>query len=164
METGDETLVKSAAEVVKDVCYNYRDQMTAGMIIGGWDARRGGQVYAIPIGGMIVRQAVAIGGSGSSYIYGFVDASFKEGMQQDDCVEFVKKCESVCKKSVSVTSDPKLSAIQIIEWYRISGLGLAIARDGSSGGVIRIGVITKDGVKRLVFTPTMNEYPKFYEG
>ena len=49
-------------------------------------------------------------------------------------------------------------------WILFSGLGLAIARDGSSGGVIRIGVITKEGVERLVFTPTMNEYPKFYEG
>jgi len=135
METNEPSLVKAAGEVVKDICYNYRDQMTAGMIVGGWDARLGGQVYAIPIGGMIVRQAIAIGGSGSTYIYGFVDAAFKEGMKEDDCVDFVKKC-----------------------------LGLAIARDGSSGGVIRIGVITKDGVKRHVFTPTMNEYPKFYEG
>ena len=93
METGDAPLVKSAAEIVKDICYNYRDQMSAGMIIGGWDARHGGQVYAIPIGGMIVRQAIAIGGSGSTYIYGFVDAEFKEGMSRDDCVEFVKKCK-----------------------------------------------------------------------
>jgi len=135
IETGQPPLVNVAAKVVQDICYNYRDQMSAGMIIGGWDVRKGGQVYAIPIGGMIVRQAIAIGGSGSSYIYGFVDAQFKEGMQKEDCVEFVKKC-----------------------------LGLAISRDGSSGGVIRVGIITKDGVERRVFTPTMPEFPKFYEG
>lgn len=135
IETGEPPLVNAAAEVVKDICYNYRDQMSAGMIVGGWDSRLGGQVYAIPIGGMIVRQAVAIGGSGSTYIYGFVDAVFKEKMAKEECVEFVKKC-----------------------------LGLAIARDGSSGGIIRVGIITKDGVERRVFTPTMPEFPKFYEG
>jgi len=135
IETGEPALVKSAGEVFKDVCYNYRDQMTAGIIVGGWDARFGGQVYAIPIGGMIVRQAVAIGGSGSSYIYGYVDSKFKENMPKEDCVEFVKQC-----------------------------VGLAMSRDGSSGGVIRVGIITKEGVERRVFTPTMNEFPKFYEG
>ena len=38
---------------------------------------------------MIVRQPISIGGSGSSYIYGFVDANFKVGMQKDECIRFV---------------------------------------------------------------------------
>lgn len=39
---------------------------------------------------MLVRQPVAIGGSGSTYVYGYVDANFKVGMKQAECVEFVK--------------------------------------------------------------------------
>lgn len=41
-------------------------------------------------------------------------------------------------------------------------LALAMSRDGSSGGVVRMCVITKDGVERL-FVPG-NELPKFWEG
>lgn len=41
-------------------------------------------------------------------------------------------------------------------------LALAMSRDGSSGGVIRMCVITKEGVERL-FVPG-NELPKFWEG
>jgi len=48
------------------------------------------QVYSIPLGGMCVRQSCAIGGSGSTYIYGFVDANFKKNMTKQECMEFVK--------------------------------------------------------------------------
>ena len=39
-------------------------------------------------------------------------------------------------------------------------LGLAVARDGSSGGVLRLAVITEEGVTRSVFTG--QEIPTFY--
>jgi len=133
IETGDEPLVKSAAMVFKDTCYEYRDKMSAGIIVGGWDEHLGGQVYAVPIGGMLARQKVAIGGSGSTYVYGFVDANFKENMSREECEQFV-----------------------------IRALALAISRDGSSGGCVRIGTITKDGIERRVVLG--NELPKFYEG
>ncbi|KAG6859627.1 Proteasome subunit beta type-6, partial [Termitomyces sp. T159_Od127] len=41
-------------------------------------------------------------------------------------------------------------------------LALAMSRDGSSGGVIRMCVITEDKVERL-FVPG-DELPKFWEG
>ena len=47
------------------------------------------QVYSVPIGGMCVRQQVSIGGSGSSYIYGFMDANYKPGMTKEQCMELV---------------------------------------------------------------------------
>lgn len=37
-----------------------------------------------------------------------------------------------------------------------------MARDGSSGGVVRIGIITKDGIERHVFAG--NKLPQIYEG
>lgn len=36
-----------------------------------------------------------------------------------------------------------------------------MSRDGSSGGVVRLGAITKDGVERKVIVGT--DLPKFYE-
>ncbi|XP_064610453.1 proteasome subunit beta type-6-like [Liolophura sinensis] len=132
MEMGEEPLVKTAAHVFQDLCYNYRDSLTAGIIVGGWDKKEGGQVYSIPIGGMIVRQPFAIGGSGSSYLYGYVDSNFKEGMDKDTCLKFTA-----------------------------NAISLAINRDGSSGGIIRLAAITKDGVERV--TLTGDQLPKFYE-
>lgn len=82
----------------------------------------GGQVFSVPLGGMLIRQACTIGGSGSSYIYGLVRENYRENMPKEECVEFVKKCV-----------------------YH------AMYHDGSSGGVCRIGIITKEGIERRVF-------------
>ena len=43
-----------------------------------------------------------------------------------------------------------------------AALALAMSRDGSSGGVIRMCVITEEGVERL-FVPG-DELPRFWEG
>ena len=55
-------LVKMAAQQFRQLCYEYRDQLSAGIICAGWDKREGGQVFSIPLGGMCVRQPFAIGG------------------------------------------------------------------------------------------------------
>lgn len=89
MENNHPPLVNTAANVFRELCYNYRDQLMAGIIVAGWDKRHGGQVYSVPLGGMLVRQPVSIGGSGSTYVYGYVDANFKEGMSKDQCIDFV---------------------------------------------------------------------------
>ena len=99
----------------------------AGLIIAGWDERHGGQVYSIPIGGSLHKQAYAIGGSGSTYIYGFCDANWEEAMDQEDAVDFVK-----------------------------DALREAIKWDGSSGGVIRMVVMTARGAERHLYLPNDN--------
>ncbi|GLD72889.1 proteasome subunit beta type-6-like protein, partial [Lates japonicus] len=58
----------------------------AGSPLAGW-GRRKGQVYCVPIGGMLVRQPVSVGGSGSTYIYGFMDSNYKPGLSKDQCLE-----------------------------------------------------------------------------
>jgi 20S proteasome subunit beta 1 len=52
-----------------------------------------------------VKQDFAIGGSGSTYIYGLMDATYRVGMDKQECIDFVKKT-----------------------------ISHAMARDGSSGG------------------------------
>jgi 20S proteasome subunit beta 1 len=130
MEIGEEPLVKTAATMFSELCYNYRDQLSAGIICAGWDRKLGGQVYSIPLGGMCTRQKVTIGGSGSTYIYGFVDSQYKENMTEAECLQFT-----------------------------LNAVSLAILRDGSSGGVVRLASINKDGVKRQ--TVLSGDLPKF---
>ncbi|XP_063058584.1 proteasome subunit beta type-6-like [Engraulis encrasicolus] len=114
-------LVHTAANLFRQMCYRYRETLMAGIIVAGWDKRHGGQVYTVPVGGMLVRQPVAIGGSGSSYIYGFVDSNYKPKMTKEECLRFTGKA-----------------------------LALAMERDGSSGGVARLAAITKAGLERTV--------------
>lgn len=114
----------TAAALFQELCYANKDNISAGMIIAGYDHRKGGEVYSIPLGGSLHKAPYAIGGSGSTYIYGYCDSNFKEGMNQDEAIAFVK-----------------------------GALGQAIKWDGSSGGVIRMVVLTKEGHKRLIFFP-----------
>ncbi|KAG1907337.1 nucleophile aminohydrolase [Suillus fuscotomentosus] len=125
--------VSSAAGMFQDICYDNKDALSAGIIVAGWDKEVGPSVYNIPLGGGLFRQPWAIGGSGSTYVYGYCDATYQDGWGRDETVEFVKNT-----------------------------LSLAMARDGSSGGVIRMCVITEDGVERL-FVPG-DKLPKFWEG
>lgn len=96
MEVGEQPFVEVGASIFRELCYSYRDSLMAGIIVAGWDKRKGGQVYSIPIGGMCVRQEVTIGGSGSSYVYGYVDANYKKGMTKEECVQFVTNSKKLC--------------------------------------------------------------------
>eukprot|EP00123_Amoebidium_parasiticum_P022567 comp9011_c0_seq1/m.4204 comp9011_c0_seq1/g.4204 ORF comp9011_c0_seq1/g.4204 comp9011_c0_seq1/m.4204 type:complete len:217 (-) comp9011_c0_seq1:35-685(-) len=132
VELGEQPLVATAANLFRLLCYGNREQLMAGIICAGYDKKKGGQVYTIPLGGMCVRQPFSIGGSGSTYIYGYCDATFKENMTREQCEEF-------CTNAVA----------------------LAMARDGSSGGVVRLATITEKGVeRRVVLHPNL---PRFSE-
>jgi 20S proteasome subunit beta 1 len=123
--------VSEVAAEFRRFCYNYRDSIVAGIIVAGYDDLNGGQVYSVPLGGMMIRQSCTIGGSGSSFIYGFVRENYRENMPKEECVEFVKKA-----------------------------VFHAMYHDGSSGGVCRIGIITKEGIERRVFfAPPIDEKP-----
>lgn len=111
--------VKTAAQLAKNLVYQNKEMLQAGLIVAGWDSEEGGSVYAVPLGGTLVKCPFAIGGSGSAYIYGLCDKHWKAGMSEEECKSFVKQAVSH-----------------------------AMARDGSSGGCIRTVCISKDGAKR----------------
>ncbi|KAJ3517549.1 hypothetical protein NLJ89_g431 [Agrocybe chaxingu] len=130
---GKAPTVHTAAAIFQKMCYENKDTLSAGIIVAGWDESAGPSVYNIPLGGGLFRQPWAIGGSGSTYVYGYCDATYQEGWGRDETITFVKNT-----------------------------LALAMSRDGSSGGVIRMCVITKDNVERL-FVPG-DKLPRFWEG
>ncbi|KAI9611952.1 hypothetical protein H4Q26_008042 [Puccinia striiformis f. sp. tritici PST-130] len=94
--------VHTVGTIFEQICYSNKDNLSAGIIVAGWDAQtKKGSVYNIPLGG-------------------------------EETVQFVK-----------------------------NALALAMSRDGSSGGTIRMAIITEDKVER-VFIPG-NELPVFWE-
>ena len=44
VEMDEAPLVKTAATLFRKYCYEYREQLSAGIICAGWDQRHGGQV------------------------------------------------------------------------------------------------------------------------
>lgn len=116
-------MVKTAATLFQSLCYENKDRLMAGIIIGGWDPVHKASLFSIPLGGAMVQERYAIGGSGSSYIYGYCDANFREGMSRAEAIAFVT-----------------------------TGLSHAMARDGSSGGVVRLAVIDESGCESI-FVP-----------
>uniref|UniRef100_A0A0G4I2U8 Proteasome subunit beta n=1 Tax=Chromera velia CCMP2878 TaxID=1169474 RepID=A0A0G4I2U8_9ALVE len=123
MELGEAPRVATVANLYKLLCYNNKNNLMAGLIVAGWDAVKGGQVYQIPLGGTLLPGKYAAGGSGSTYIWGLLDSDFREGMSKDECKAFVTKMVSH-----------------------------ALTRDGSSGGMVRLITISEDDVVEEVVT------------
>lgn len=109
--------VHTVAALFEKLCYENKDQLSAGIIVGGWDKENGGSVFNVPLGGGIFQQPWAIGGgsllfpagpqsmsrvltwagSGSTYVYGYCDATYREGWNEEETVQFVKNSE--CRTS-----------------------------------------------------------------
>jgi 20S proteasome subunit beta 1 len=99
---------------------NFNNKFLIGAtIVAGWDKECGGAVYACPIGGTMVPEKWTTDGSGSTYIWGYMDAAFREDFTQQEAEEFVKEA-----------------------------LALAMSRDGSSGGIMRLVTVTEAGSKQ----------------
>ncbi|KAG5484442.1 hypothetical protein LSCM1_07811 [Leishmania martiniquensis] len=108
IDVGADVNVATAANLFHKMCYMNKWNISAGIIVAGYDPINGGSVYSIPSGGSCVKLDYALGGSGSIFLYSFFDANYKPGMSKSECVAF-------CQRAVAH----------------------AFSRDGSSGGLIR---------------------------
>jgi 20S proteasome subunit beta 1 len=121
VELGEQPTVNTAANLFRMIAYNNKDNLMAGLLIAGYDEKRGGQIYSIPLGGTLHRVPFACDGSGSGYISGYIDANFRPGMTKDEALGLVQK-----------------------------SIAHAMSRDGSSGGMIRTLVVSADGLEEGV--------------
>ncbi|PSC76812.1 Proteasome subunit beta type-6 [Micractinium conductrix] len=123
--------VWTVANLVKEMNYQYK-HLVGAMIVAGWDEDEGGQVYGCPIGGTISREPWTTDGSGSTFLWGLLDSEFKDGMSRQEAEDLTA-----------------------------TALALAMSRDGSSGGVIRLVTICKEGAERRLITP--EQHPVFWD-
>jgi 20S proteasome subunit beta 1 len=130
IEYGDKPLVKVAARLVQQIQYEYKDHLSASLIVCGIDKEEGPQIYNVGLGGSMIKHDIVLSGSGSSFIYGFADTHYKTGMSRQDARAFLKQ---------AVT--------------------LAMYRDNSSGGIIRLMDITENGYSRDVLSFDKLEFP-----
>ena len=100
---------------MREIIYNNKNSLSASMICSGWDPYKGYQIYDVNSAGLHQEVEWAISGSGSTFIWGFVDSNYKPNMSKHECKEFIKQA-----------------------------ISHAIYRDSSSGGIIRLLDITKE--------------------
>lgn len=92
MEIDEAPRVATAAKLVSGFIYPNKDYLMASMIVAGYDKYEKGSIYALSLGGTVVKQKWAISGSGSTYIYGYCDSVWKENMDRDEAVKFCINC------------------------------------------------------------------------
>lgn len=109
----------SAASVMREIIYGNRGALSASMICSGWDPYKGYQIYSVNSHGYFEEDNWALSGSGSTFIWGYVDCNYRPNMSKNEIKEFIK-----------------------------SAIALACYRDSSSGGVIRLLDITQDKIER----------------
>lgn len=115
-----EARVKVVAHLLQQLCFEYKDQLTAGLIVGGWDPVEGPQAFSIPVGGACIPVQYTAGGSGSVFITAFLDEHFRPNLTKQEALQMVTKA-----------------------------VGHAISRDGSSGGMIRLVTIEEEGMEEF---------------
>lgn len=134
-ERGGPVRVETAATLAMQMAYANKNALQAGLIIAGHDTDGGGSVYAVPLGGTLLKVPYALGGSGSAYITGWCDKHWRAGMSRDEALAFVR-----------------------------GALRHAMARDSSSGGCVRTVAIDAKGAARDFIpgdklAPTYGELP-----
>ncbi len=121
--------ISETAHLIKNYVSG-KDELSASLICAGYDhVQDEGLIYSIDLGGTLMEQkGWACNGSGSAYILGLIDNSYptsdKNLWDEEEAVTFVK-----------------------------SAIRAAMERDGSSGGVVRIFVINKDGKRGILCLP-----------
>ena len=113
--------MKSAAYFGKSIIFN-NPGLSAHLIISGWDPYNGYQIYDINQTGFMSEDSdFALGGSGSIFVKGYVDANYRRDMSLEEAKDLITR-----------------------------SIEMAINRDNSSGGNIRFINITEEKIVREI--------------
>ncbi len=63
--------MKTAANIFRRYCYEYREKRTAGIICAGWDEREGGQVSTCTSGSSVLILCKVLGQLLKNEVYGY---------------------------------------------------------------------------------------------
>ena len=129
----------SVSQVAHFLTYQLRHAPTtlsASLICAGYDGDRGPQIYTITPGGSLISEDVfSVSGSGSTVILGYIDHELSQ--------------VSTATTNTNTEHRTEQQAIDMVTRM----IRLSIARDGSSGGLIRLVVMNQNGLRELTITP-----------
>ena len=135
LSQGRRGTVTAATQLLQNLIRNDPD-LSASLICAGYDHVRGEScIFSVSPGGTAMEEPrYAVQGSGSGYIYGYLEA----GINGDDGGGYRGK-----RDDGKVEEWDEDDAIEFVA----NVVGLAVERDGSSGGFCRIFSINRDGKK-----------------
>lgn len=111
--------VAAASKLLVNMLYNYKGMgLSLGVMICGWDRKRGAQIYMVDNDGRRLPGQMFSVGSGSVFAYGVLDKGYKFDMTDEEAYDLGRRA-----------------------------IYHATHRDSYSGGVIRVYAIHKDGWK-----------------
>jgi len=112
--------IKSAATLMSNIL-NQRKfyPYYVQLILGGFDAA-GSHVYSLDAAGGAIPDKYTAGGSGSPYVFGVLEDNYKDDLTTDEGIDLAVRAITAAKN-----------------------------RDSSSGGMISVAVITKEGFKEV---------------
>ena len=114
--------IEKIVNMASGIIYKYKEVLSAAFIMGGYDD--GFKLFKISVDGVVIPTEIALSGSGSAFIYGYMDRMYKPNMEFKEALDFA-----------------------------VTMVRLAINRDNSSGGVVRVATMDdKKEVKRYLLT------------
>ena len=113
----------SAAYRMKNLLYTYKDYFQSAFIIGGFDKENNkGELFRVEVSGAILTgEKIYFGGSGGPFTASYAEERFRDDFEEEQAVEFLKGC-----------------------------IRTAVKFDASSGGVIRMVVMSGEGCKEII--------------
>lgn len=110
---GTEVSVSKMANMLGSIIYANKEHLTAAFLLGGYC--NGAELYKIASDGTVIPSDILISGSGSAFIYGYMDKEYKPNMEFKEALDFA-----------------------------VTMVRLAINRDNSSGGVVRVATMNEN--------------------
>lgn len=119
---GKQLTTSEVAHWLRQAILKEKDELSVGLLLAGCDPDGSSEIYTISQTGALLQEKgdYAAGGSGSVYVMGYLDERLKDSnhLSEQDAM-------LLCRKAIET----------------------AILRDGSSGGMIRLHVITPEGTR-----------------
>ncbi|KAK1443704.1 glutamine phosphoribosylpyrophosphate [Babesia gibsoni] len=116
--------VKALAHVMHNMVHEYRDRLSCGVILAGYDLESGPEIYDIPLGGTLIKiKDFAASGSGSGFICAYLRNNYEPNMTREKCLNLLK-----------------------------NAIAYAIEFDNASGGFMRAVAVSKFNVSEFCFT------------
>lgn len=119
------TTLSQIAHLLRNLIRESSSEVKASLICAGYEDGKG-KIYSIAPSGLLLeeKRGYALSGSGSTFITGLVDQTYRPDMTQEEATNFV-----------------------------VQAIRRAIERDGSSGGFVRLYVLNREGSRELTVYP-----------
>ncbi len=93
IELNEDPQLKTAAKILSQILFQYKNSLQSSFILGGYDKTEGFSLFQITKGGSCFKRDYAISGSGGTYITAHVDKNYRTGMSYQECRKFMIDCK-----------------------------------------------------------------------